>query len=144
MSIAVSVIVRPSSGLRVLHAGLCCCVMASSVLCLDSGWAAPLLCGLAGLAGALAGRPSRIVRRLDISGVGQLRLTVYQENGAPLRLLEGSTLWPGLLLLRLGGDDGDVRLLLVLPDSVTRADWRVLSLACRAIAARAEIKPQTL
>jgi toxin CptA len=143
MSIAVSVIVRPSSGLRVLHAGLCCCVMASSVLCLDSGWAAPLLCGLAGLAGALAS-PARIVRRLDISGVGQLRLTVYQENGAPLRLLEGSTLWPGLLLLRLGGEEGDVRLLLVLPDSVTRADWRVLSLACRALAARAEIKPQTL
>ena len=144
MSIAVSVIVRPSSGLRVLHAALCCCVMASAAFCADAGWAAPLLCVLAGLVGALAWRPRRIAHRLDISGVGQLRLTVYQDNGTALRLLEGSTLWPGLLLLRLGGDDGDVRPLLVLPDSVTQADWRVLSLACRAIAARAEIKPQTL
>jgi toxin CptA len=144
MSIAVSVIVRPSSGLRALHAGLCCCVMASAAVCLDTGWAAPSLCVLAGLAGALCGRPPRIARRLDISGVGQLRLTVYQEGGAALRLLEGSTIWPGLLLLRLGGEDGAVRWLTVLPDSVTRAEWRVLSLACRALAARAEIKPQTL
>ncbi len=61
-----------------------------------------------------------------------------------LRLLEGSTVWPGLLLLRLGSDGGDVQLVTVLPDSVTRADWRALSLACRAIAARTEIKTRTL
>ncbi|MBV6325017.1 hypothetical protein KVP70_29285 [Duganella sp. HSC-15S17] len=61
-----------------------------------------------------------------------------------LRLLEGSTIWPGLLMLRLGDGDGKVRLVTVLPDSVTGADWRALSLACRAIAARAEIKTRTL
>jgi len=61
-----------------------------------------------------------------------------------LRLLEGSTIWPGLLMLRLGDGDDKVQLVTVLPDSVTPADWRALSLACRAIAARAEIKTRTL
>jgi len=141
MSIAVSVIVRPSSGLRLVHAGLCCCVMVSAAAC--PGWCAPLLCVLAGLLG-WRGRPHRNVCQLDISGVGQLRLAVYREHGAALRLLQGSTIWPGLLLLRLGGDGGRVQVLIVLPDSVMPADWRALSLACRAITARAEIKTRTL
>lgn len=142
MSIAVSALVRPSSGLRLVHAGVCCCAMASAAAC--SGWFAPLCCVLAGLFGLWRGRPYRIARQLDISGVGQLRLTVYQEPGVAQRLLEGSTIWPGLLLLRLGDDDGNVRVAMVLPDSVTPADWRALSLACRAIAARTEIKTRTL
>jgi toxin CptA len=132
MSIAVSVIVRPSSVLRVAHAGLCCCVMASAVVC--PGVAAPLLCVLTGVLGWLFGRQPGIARRLDISGVGQVRLTVYQQTGAPLRLLDGTTLWPGLLLLRLGGDDGGGHVLVVLPDSVARPERRALALACRAAA----------
>ena len=142
MSIAVSVIVRPSSGLRLLHAGMCCCVLASAAAC--PGWCAPLLCVLAALLGGWRGRQRGNARQLDISGVGQLRLTVYQEHGTALRLLPGSTIWPGLLLLRLGDDDGGVHSLTVLPDSVTPADWRALSLASRAIAARTEIKTRTL
>ncbi|MFS2003447.1 hypothetical protein ACEN9F_07425 [Duganella sp. CT11-25] len=132
MSIAVSVIVRPSSVLRVAHAGLCCCVMASAAVC--PGVAAPWLCVLAGVFGWLFGRPPGIARRLDISGVGQVRLTVYQQTGAPLRLLDGTTLWPGLLLLRLGGADGGGHVLVVLPDSVARPERRALALACRAAA----------
>ncbi|MES2164716.1 MAG: protein YgfX [Pseudomonadota bacterium] len=142
MSIAVSVLVRPSSGLRLLHAGACCCAMVSAAAC--PGWCAPLCCVLVGLFGLWRGRPYRFARQLDISAVGQLRLTVYRETGTALRLLEGSTIWPGLLMLRLGDGDGNVRLVTVLPDSVTSADWRALSLACRAIAARAEIKTRTL
>jgi toxin CptA len=130
MSIAVSVIVRPSPGLRLAHAGLCACVMFSAVAC--PGVAAPLLCVLAGLLGWVCGRPRGIACGLDISGVGQVRLTVYQQTGAVVRLLDGSTLWPGLLLLRLRGDDGRVRVLAVLPDSVARAERRALALACRA------------
>jgi len=49
MSIAVSVIVRPSPGLRLLHAGVCCCVVTSAVAC--PGWLAPALCVLAGALG---------------------------------------------------------------------------------------------
>lgn len=132
MSIAVSVIVRPSLCLRLAHAGLCCCVVCSAAAC--PGIVAPLLCMLAGLLGWIAGRPRCIACTLDISGVGQVRLTVYQQTGDVLRLLDGTTLWPGLLLLRLGGDDGCVHALVVLPDSVARADRRALALACRAAA----------
>ena len=132
MSIAVSVIARPSSVLRVAHAGLCCCVMTSAAAC--PGVVAPLLCVLAAVLGWLFGRPSANACTLDVSGVGQVRLTVYQQTGGVLRWLDGTTLWPGLLLLRLGGDDGGVHVLLVLPDSVARAERRALALACRAAA----------
>jgi hypothetical protein len=149
MSIAVTVIVRTSAGLRLAHAGLCCCVVASAVAC--PGRVAPLLCALAGLAGWWWGRQPRKACTLDISGVGQLRLTVYQQIGTTLRLLDGSTLWPDLLVLRLGGGDveadggdGRVRTLVVLADSVSRPELRALALACRAVAARVEIKTPTL
>jgi toxin CptA len=136
MSIAVSVIVRPSRGLRIAHAGLCCCVMASAAAC--PGVLAPLLCLLAGALAWLGGRLPAIARQLDISGVGQMRLAVYQDNGSAQHLLDGSTLWPRLLLLRLGDETGAVRVLAVLPDSVAPPQWRALAVACRA-AARTEI-----
>lgn len=142
MSIAVSVVVRPSAGLRLLHAGLCWCVMMSGAAC--SGVFAPLLCVMAGLLGWVVGRPCGIALQLDISGVGLVRLAVYQEPGTVRRLLEGSSLWPGMLLLRLGGDDGGVCPVLVLPDGVTQPELRALSLACRAVAGRTEIKTPTL
>ncbi|MTV37770.1 protein YgfX [Duganella radicis] len=136
MSIAVSVIVRPSRGLRIAHAGLCCCVMASAAAC--PGAVASSLCLLAGALAWRFGRPPAIARRLDISGVGHVRLAVYQHQDGALRLLEGSTLWPRLLLLRLGDQAGGAQVLAVLPDSVARHHWRALALACRA-AARAQI-----
>lgn len=136
MSIAVSVIVRPSRGLRIAHAGLCCCVMTSAAAC--PGVAAPCLCLLMGVLGWLFGRPSAIAQELDISGVGRVRLAVYQQSGSALCRLDGATLWPRLLLLRLRDASGGVRTLAVLPDSVTRHEWRALALACRA-AARAQI-----
>lgn len=136
MSIAVSVIVRPSRGLRIAHAGLCCCVMASAAAC--PGVLAPLVCLLAGALAWLGGGLPAIARQLDISGVGQVRLAVYQDHGSALRLLGGSTLWPRLLLLRLGDEAGALQVLAVLPDSVAPAQWRALALACRA-AARTEI-----
>jgi toxin CptA len=136
MSIAVSVIVRPSRGLRIAHAGLCCCVMASAAAC--PGVLAPLLCLLTGALAWLGGRPPAIAHQLDISGVGQVRLAVYQANGSALCLLGGSTLWPRLLLLRLGDGAGALQVLAVLPDSVAPPQWRALAVACRA-AARTEI-----
>lgn len=136
MSIAVSVIVRPSRGLRIAHAGLCCCVMASAVFC--PGVAAPLLCLLMGALGWRAGRSAAIARQLDISGVGLVRLAVYQHNGIPQRVLPGSTLWPRLLVLRLAGTAGGQQALVLRPDSVAPAQWRALAVACRA-AARAQI-----
>ncbi|MES2114188.1 MAG: hypothetical protein V4578_03510 [Pseudomonadota bacterium] len=60
-----------------------------------------------------------------------------REAEAPLVLLAGSTLWPDLLLLRLGSVDGPVRELLVVPGCVAGPAFRPLALACRAVAARA-------
>ena len=103
MSIAVSVIVRPSPGLRLLHAGLCCCVLASAAAC--PGVLAPLACVVAAICGYVCGQPCGIAMAVDITAVGQFRTALYQHAGTPLRLLDGSTVWRGLLLLRLGGAD---------------------------------------
>ncbi len=156
MSIAVSALVRPSLPLCLLRVTVCAGVMVSALVCPGWGWA--VLCVAAGVAGLpwRGGKPKP--RRIDISPVGQIRLTVYQHTGegratsafasrpaavpareaeAPLVLLAGSTLWPDLLLLRLGSVDGPVRELLVVPGCVAGPAFRPLALACRAVAARA-------
>lgn len=146
MSIAVSVLVRPSSVLRLLRVLVCAGVMLSALVCPGPGWA--LACVAAGAAALpwRGGNPKP--RRIDISPVGQIRLTVYQQTGtgaptpsppapaAPLTVLAGSTLWPGSLFLRLGRGDGAVQDLLVAPGCVDRAAFRPLALALRAVAAR--------
>ncbi|WP_156369498.1 hypothetical protein [Duganella sp. Leaf126] len=142
MSIAVSVVVRPSPGLRMLHAGLCCCVLASAAAC--PGVLAPLACVVAAVCGYVYGQPCSNAISVDITAVGQFRTALYQQTGTPLRLLDGSTVWRGLLLLRLGDEDGGVRSVLVLPDCVSGAELRALTLACRAAAARSEINTPTL
>lgn len=152
MSIAVSAVVRPSPALCRLQAVFCACVMASAVCC--GGWLAAALCVAGGGTGWMACYRKRSAYRIDISGDGRIRLAVYkiagkqtavQDDrlagdgaGATMRMLAGSTLWPGLLLLRLQGDDGPVVSLPIVPDSVARHDYRALALACRAVAARGE------
>lgn len=85
-------------------------------------------------------------RRIDISGLGQCRLTVQQvqqegapsdEQGGVVRLLPGSTLWPGLLLLRLAGPGGGTALALW-PDTVGAGQFRRLAVALRDLAGRKE------
>jgi toxin CptA len=110
--------------------------MASAAFC--PGVAAPLLCLLMGALGWLLGRPPGIARQLDISGVGLVRLAVYQHNGVPQRVLAGSTFWPRLLVLRLADAGGREQALALLPDSVAPPQWRALAVACHA-AARAQI-----
>ena len=143
MTIALSAVIRPSAMLCIAHAALCLAVLACAVWTAHtaSGVAAVLL--LAGsLAGAAAGRGLVKLARIDISAVGQIRLTVYHQRDAPraeqgqgVRLLPGSTLWPGLLLLRLENDSARVHWLVVLPDSAVPDVRRRLALAARAIAA---------
>lgn len=149
MSIAASVIVRPSRGLRWLHAGLCLCVLLSSAAC--PGLLAPLACVLAAAlgygCGVARGPCSGIAMAVDITADGHFCAAVYQHSGQaraiPLRLLDGSVVWRGLLLLRLGGAGGSVRSVLVLPDCVSEAALRALMLAGRAAAARSEINTPT-
>jgi toxin CptA len=150
MSIAVSAVIVPS---RLLRRVLLCYGLANlgAGAALAAGlarpfalaWLAAAACGLAGAAvlRALARRPN--VRRIDISGLGQVRLTVQQGIGTraapppvPMSLLPVSTVWPGLLLLRLCGDDGARCALLLLPDSVEAGQFRRLSVAVRDIASR--------
>jgi toxin CptA len=147
MSIAVSAVIIPSRLLRralVCHGAANCAV----AVALGAGLARPFwlplagagMCALAGVLILSAPGAGRKVRGIDISGLGQLRLTVQQDIGArgvqtaPLALLPGSTLWAGLLLLRLRGEDGVVWRLALLPDSVAAGRFRQLSVAIRHLA----------
>ena len=151
MSIAVSAVIVPS---RMLRWAMVCYGLASlgagsalaAGLALPAGmpWVVAGACLAAGVAVLCSPVPGRNVRRIDISGLGQLRLTVQQgmgAAGAPARvvqLLPGSTVWPGLMLLRLRGDDGVAGALLLLPDNVEPGQFRRLSVAIRDLASRAE------
>lgn len=87
---------------------------------------------------------------IDISGAGQLRLTEMRAEGActeinwphvsksgeVVRMMNNSTLWPRLLLLRLQPVSGKVIVLPILPDSVSQDSFLALSVACRWIAAQ--------
>ena len=140
MSIALSAVIRPSSALRAMQAALSVALLACGAVS-GPGMAGALL--LAGcMAGAFCQRGRVKPVRIDISAVGQIRLTVYHQMdeqhaaaGQCVRLLPGSTLWPGLLLLRLAGETGPVVRLAVLPDSAPRDVRRRLAVAARAIAA---------
>ncbi|WP_377704257.1 protein YgfX [Pseudoduganella sp. UC29_71] len=148
MSIAVSAVVRPSFCLRVLLAGFAACALAVAV------WLPPILAISCAAASATALRCAlrrAKTHRLDISGIGQMRLAVYlhaalrtagaavqaaEAAPATVELMAGSTCWPWLLLLRLRHEGGAVTVLAVLPDSVAPGRFRPLALACRACAAK--------
>ncbi len=150
MSIAVSVVVRPSRLLRLalLAYGAAHAACAAAVAGAQGGvMRAPApLAGACLLAAALAWRRAlrpEMTLQIDVSGLGEIRLTVQHKlgttpaDGAPLRLLPGSTLWPRLLLLLLSADDGRRQaVVLVLPGSVAPAQFRALSVALRVIARR--------
>jgi len=122
MSIAASVAVRPSPCLRAMRAGLVASVLAVGA------W-----CGQPLLAAAVLARLRRDVNcsRIDISGVGDVRLTVYQKQ-CPARWLDGCTVWPHAMLLHAELADGRRLWLVLLPDSVAGGDWRRLQAAVRA------------
>lgn len=93
------------------------------------------------------------VRRVDISGVGQLRLTVQQQlgegaaasgipaPGSPMTLLPGATVWPCCILLRLRADNGVTWPLVLLPDSVAAGQYRALAVAVRILARGSATNP---
>jgi hypothetical protein len=56
-------------------------------------------------------------------------------SGEVVQLMADSTIWPGLLLLRLRRQDLRVTSVLILPDCVAADGFRALSVACRWIAA---------
>lgn len=160
MSIAVTVLIRPSPLLRLLLVLLAAMSALSAVLIfLFTFHLLPaanvlLMClpvGMASLGLLLSAFRARKSFLLDISGTGQIRLREHytgaaqawlEETSPPLprqtvRLLEGSTLWPCLLALRLEGGDGKkLAGLVILPDSLAPGAFRALSLALRSIEGR--------
>ena len=150
MSIAMSAVLRTPVGLRLLQACLGInALLAAWPLATGAyvlGWPAALASAGGGmlLLAALCSRAKP--HTLDISPVGQFRLTQHEQHGAalappapPLRLLPGSTLWPALLVLPLADEDGRVNTVVVQGGWRGTAAFRELSVACRAIAARGRV-----
>ena len=149
MSIAVSATVVPSRRLRALLAlfGVAQLGAAGVVgffLC-NSFSLASLAAFLFLVAAACLLHSCKIAtktRRIDISGLGQVRLTVQQGKrtndaaSVPVGLVPGSTVWPQLMLLLLRTDSGALTVLPVLRDSVTPDQFRALAVAIRAAGGR--------
>jgi hypothetical protein len=149
MSIAVSALVRPSRIQRFVwgSCGLALCVSALAVGLLAPGRF--LLASLVALAlaaagvavlGAAARRPK--MHQIDISGTGDLRVTVQQDVGGPpggnAALLPGSVLWPMLMLLRYAAPGTGPGVLAVWRDSVDAATWRALAVALAVVGRRGD------
>jgi hypothetical protein len=155
MSIAVSAFVRPSRTARrlLLAWSLAQFAAAAAVaplpLRMQAGpWLAAVLAG-AGLVLAWRAARSPKTHRIDISGTGELRVTVQQDvcspnavrragrtgaggggsaaDGAgPLVLLPGSVLWPGLMLLNLTEIDRSARPKLAVRSQVRSLVWPLM------------------
>ncbi|MCS0580415.1 hypothetical protein NX784_02295 [Massilia pinisoli] len=150
MSIAVSALVRPSRIQRFVWGGCglaqCASALAVGLLAPERFLLAPQLAlALAGggacVLGAAVRRPK--THRIDISGTGDLRVTVQQDvdgrdraarEGAAA-LLPDSVIWPMLMLVRYAAPGARPRVLAVWRDSVEPAAWRALAVAL-AVAGR--------
>ena len=159
MTIAVSVVVQPS---RVLLLSVCVmAIMATLAAILILCGAYELSLGLrlqiSAIATILSGvtvfkaHRSRKTFHIDISGIGQIRLTQY--SGVPsfdrnlvsaldgissqlVHLMPDSILWSQFLFLRLKPDEGRTLSIPVLIDSVNGPGFAELSVACRYVAIR--------
>jgi hypothetical protein len=164
MSIAISVSVWPARSGRLLLAG-CSLALAGAACAVGlvaparfprAPWLALLLLATAGVLMRAALRRAK-THRIDISGTGELRVTVQQDVGvaaatgamdatalpplAPASLLGGSVLWPALAMLRIAVPDAPahalpVHVLPVWRDSVDPAAWRALTVALAVIGRR--------
>jgi len=157
MSIAVSVVIQPSRLALVLVGAIC---LGSALIGIVIGFGrvgelAPAMryalagaCVIIGFGVFYYAMRAGKAHHIDISGIGQMRLAETtavadpaSNNARPdslhvsevVSLKDDSTLWPFLLVLRLENQEGRARTVIVLPDSVDRAGFRALSVACRWI-----------
>jgi hypothetical protein len=159
MSIAVSAVVRPSRWLLAAVAVICLCILAVGAavgfemvgeLPFSSRAIIAGICGGIAVLGFFRAVCTRKTFRIDISGVGQIRLVEDNDaaissttgqgpdqrgSGEVVQLMADSTIWPTLLLLRLKGQDRQITQLVILPDCIAADGFRALSVACRWIAA---------
>lgn len=159
MSIAVSAVVHPSRVLLSLLFSMAALAAAIGAAVL-AGW----LGDLDVMHRAAVGTPPvfmaffgfyhgvrhRKTLHIDISGDGGIRIAEpvsgnpcgaensphLVSDGTVVEMLDNSTIWPSLLVLRLRADDGCITVVPILPDSVSKDAFRALSVACRWIAAR--------
>lgn len=159
MTIAVSVMVAPSRLLTFAVRGVAWLAAAAIFLVLftNSNLSAILRFQISITASILVWGAIFKLRRpgktfhIDISGIGQIRLTQYsgvsipdKNTGMPLdgspgqlvHLSLDSILWPNLMLLRLMADEGEILSIPVLNDSLDASDFAQLLVACKWIAAQ--------
>ena len=150
MSIAVSAIVNPSRRLWWTASSFCIAIAVIGIA-IGMGWlgnftgvtrtvlaGATVICSLFAL---LHLRRNQKAYLIDIGGDGTLRLLPCNAAGAmhaqaeSASLLDGSTLWAGLMLVCLQLESGQTIVLHILPDSVSQQEYRALSVALRWVAA---------
>jgi len=152
MSIAISVILHPSKTMRF-------CVISFSLFLLFIGiyigklttlpvlnqFALIAICCFAAWRSFLYSQKiAQASWRIHIDGQGKLRCQPTEEvgdvlNKNPLTIMAGTTLWTNALFLRLHNREKNIRLnLVVLPDALSKNEFRRLSVACRWIIAHTE------
>jgi toxin CptA len=159
VTIAVSVVVHPSRGLLLSVYAMSFLAMLAAFLILfqpvelskEIRLQISAIASISAAAAIFKASRHRKTFHIDISGIGQIRLTqysgvsVFQKNarlaldgnpGLVVHLMQDSVLWPQFLLLRLKPDRGSVLSIPVLPDSLSGPGFADLSVACRTIAAR--------
>jgi toxin CptA len=163
MSIVVSAIVYPSRILFVAVTAACVGVtLVGLVIEVDYGgdiamtqrlFAGAIVVFLA-FFGFYHGTRHRKAIHIDISGGGSIHLSEVdsaascvdsdrphvRKNRQAVRLLRNSTIWPYFLLLRLQAESGQIIILPILHDGVSRDCFRTLSVACRWIAMHSDFQ----
>ena len=152
MSIAVSALVRPSRLLALLSL-MMGVVLLSAAVSIESAADEPLhhalafVCAIACAGLLLFPLRARKAFRIDVTGIGQIRLvdtslvaeagltTSSSGDGEVVQLLRGSTFWSSLMVLCLHSGSGHRTVLIILPDSMDCGAFRALSVACRWIMA---------
>jgi len=157
MSIALTVVVRPSRILNALLRSMCFCV-ASVGIAIGFAWVSDLslpyrlpiaiTCILTATA-CLYAESYRNTYRISISGDGQIRLSEYDAvfdaticsacddaSGEVflVSLQDNSIIWPQLLLLHLKADNKKTFIVPIFLDGLSASGFRSLSVACRWIA----------
>jgi hypothetical protein len=159
MSIAISVVLRPSKILRF-------CTISFAVLLLSIGiyignlktLSLPnqsvliaLCCFAAWHSFFYNQKIAKTSWRIHIDGQGQLRCQPNTQaadatDSPLLNLMPGTTLWTHALFLRLHNQEQNIRMnLVVLSDALSKDEFRRLAVACKWIVAHAEsVRPDTI
>lgn len=159
MTIAVSVMVSPSRLLTFAVCGLALLAAAATLLTFHTNpylsanlrLQISLIVSILVMNTIFKGRRPGKTFHIDISGIGQIRLTQYsgvsipyKNTGMPLdgpsgklvHLRPDSILWSHMMLLRLKSDEEEIISIPVLVDSLDAADFAQLLVACKWIAAQ--------